>query len=328
MSDVTLVTAIVATNEDFSVCRRTVEYLARQTIVDSTALIVVCPSREALAPDEDLLSAFASYRIVEVAAASSTGAMLAAGIQSTETTWFMYFEEHHFPPPELLERAIEEMQGTDNVALGFALTSANPGTVADAHLYLQFGDVVAPLRTGPAERLGGHHAFYRTDALRPYGDALADLMANEAVLHEDFGRRGVEMRVLGDVPIPHVQLSDIRSLMRQEYIVQRIYGEARAQHLGWSPLRRATYILGAPLIPFVRMVRIFGNVRRTRRGVGFFLKIVPPAFAAACAGALGEAQGYAFGSSQRDKTERLGMELDRYAFTNEADRAGPRAPRN
>jgi hypothetical protein len=242
------VAAIIATDDDFEVCRRTIEYLALQTVVDRMEMVVVCPSASRLNPDMDLLARFGSHRIVEVGQTLTTGQVQSAGILAATSPYVMYFEEHSFPPPETLERALAVLEGTDLAALGFAMLPANPGLVAWAHLYLQFGQVAAPFASGEVDRLGGHHAIYRRDALAGYGPALADLMSNEAILHEDLRRRGTRMYVLGDVAIPHVKISDLASLMTHEFVSQRIYGETRAAFLEWSPLRRAAYVLGAPLI--------------------------------------------------------------------------------
>ena len=321
------VAAIVGTDGDFQVCRRTIEYLARQTIRDRVELIIVCPSEEGLAPDLDVLSKFGKSTIVEVGTTLSTGQVLAAGVGASAAPYVMYFEEHNFPPPETLEKAMAVMEGTDRIALGFAMTPANPGSVAYAHLYLQFGQVAEPVRSGEVDRLGGHHALYRKDAILGYGDALPDLMSNEAILHEDLRQKRIKMYVLGDVAIPHVKVSGIRSLMQLEFVAQRIYGHTRANFLAWSPFRRATYIVGAPLIPILRMSRVYRDVRRTGRGMGFFLRIAPAVTLAALAGAVGEAMGYAIGTSMKDQSVRLNMELDRYAFVNHIDQVGPRAPR-
>jgi hypothetical protein len=321
------VAAIVATDDDFEVCRRTIEYLTQQTVVDRMEMVVVCPSAQRLNPDMDLLARFASHRIVEVGKTLTTGQVQAAGILSAAAPYVMYFEEHSFPPPETLERALAVLEGTDRAALGFAMVPANPGLVAWAHMYLQFGQVAAPIASGEVDRLGGHHAIYRRDALTGYGSALPDLMSNEAIVHEDLRRRRTRMYVLGDVAIPHVKISDMPSLMKHEFVSQRIYGETRAAFLGWSPLRRAVYLLGAPLIAGVRIGRAYRNVRRTGRGIGFFLRILPALTLAALAGAAGEAIGYVVGAGKSDRSTRLSMELDRYAFVNEFDQAGPKKPR-
>lgn len=327
MSDRIAVSAIIATDEDFSVCRRTIEYLARQTIRERMEMVVVCPDAASLGADPDLLARFGTSTIVEHRGIMTTGELVTAGIRAAAAPYVMYFEEHNFPPPDTLERALEAMEGTDRAALGFAMEPANPGTVAYAHLFLQFGQVAAPIASGEVDRLGGHHALYRKDTLLSYGAELPELMSNEAVLHENLRKNGTRMYVLGDVAIPHVKFSDIGAFLRAEFISQRLYAEARAEYFDWSLLHRALYVGGAPLIPFLRIGRVYRDVRRTGRGTGFFLRILPAATAAACAGALGEAMGYAVGSAASNRATRLNMELDRYAFLNDMDRAGPRAPR-
>ncbi len=317
---------IVITDDTFETCRRSTEYLSLQTIVDKVELVVVCPSSRRLEADTALLESFGTHRIVEVGQSVSTGQMLAAGVRSAESPYVFYVEEHNFPPPETAERVLAFIAEGNKVAVGLSMRPANPGLVAWAHLYGQFGHAVSPIESGEVVRLGGHHAVYSREILLDYGHELEDLLDNEAVLHEELRHRGVKLFIFGGVVVPHVQVSDFRTYLRHEYIAQRIFGSARASVLGWTPLRRLVYVLGSPLIPFLRTWRVLVNIRRTGRNRELLPQIIPVVVAGNIAGAIGEAMGYVFGSRPKDVSDRLEIELDRYAFVNKTDRERPKVP--
>jgi len=248
--------------------------------------------------------------------------MLAAGVMAARAPFVMYAEEHSFPPPNLAEVVIREMtEGEHVAALGWAMMPANPGLMAWAHLYGQFGGVVAPIQSGPAIRLGGHHAAYRRTALLEYGSSLHHMMDNEAVLHDDFERRGVQMYITGEIVALHTQLSDFFSYLRHEFIAQRVFATARMTMMKWSPWRRLLYIAGSPLIPFVRLRSSLKDIRRTRRSGELMPQIAFVLLVANFAGAAGEALGYVLGVSDDIHLERMAIELDRYSYVHVGDRA-------
>ena len=313
--------AILVTDDSYTTMQRSIGSLLKQTVIDQIELVMVCPRRDRLLPAMDEVEQFGSYQIVETGVALSSGQMMAEGIRAARSPAVFYFESHHFPPPNAAEVAIRELVERGRPAVGFAMLPANPGLVAWAHLYGQFGPVVSPVKAGPVNRLGGHHAAYRKEVLLEYDSDLSDLLDNEAVLYESFGKRGVELYLVSDADIPHIQVSDFASYLRHEYLAQRIFGAARAKVLRWSLGRRLLYVAGAPLIPFLRLRRSVADIRRTGRSRELLPQIIPVMFFANVAGAIGEAMGYAFGDKLQHKVGRMEIELDRNAFVSEADRA-------
>jgi hypothetical protein len=321
MSEFPQLSMCMLTDDTYETCRRSMSYLLQQTAIDQVEMIIVGPYREQIAADEEELSRFHSYQIVEVGDVKSTGHGMAAGFMAARAPYVCYIEEHDFSPPELAEVIIREFNDKQHVALGWAMTPSNPGLVAWANIYGQFAGVVAPLESGPATRLGGHHGAYKRSMLVDYGDRLTDLLSNEAVLHADLHQRGKPMYVTGDVVVRHAQISDFPSLMRHEFIGQRLYAATRVEAMGWSVFRRMLYVVGSPLIPFVRLARSVKHVHRTGRSKELLPQMAFVILSANFAGALGEAIGYLIGAGEKTYLERMEIELDRYAFVNERDRS-------
>lgn len=326
MSGEPVLSVVSLTDGTFETCRRSITSFLNQTVRDRIEIVLVGTSREEIAPDCDLLDQFHSYRIVELGEVHSTGQGLAAGVFDATAPLVTYLEEHSFMPTDYAETVVREMDEKKLNALGYGMTPANPGTVAWAHIFLQFATAVAPVASGVVDRLGGHHAAYRRDMLVSYGDLLPHLMGNEAVLHEDLRHRGIPMVINGDIVVEHAQISDLWHLMRHEFLSQRAFADARMNVLEWPMWKRLVYTGGSPLIPFLRLGRAAWHIGRSGRwtdvGPLGFLTM----FAAGISGAAGEATGYLFGARTDVMRERMAYELNRYAYVNRVDRAN--APRS
>lgn len=321
MTDAPALSVIVITNRSYDVCRRSMAHARRQTYADRTEIVLVAAALDGLNPDMDDLNAFGAHQIVEAGDFASTGDAIAAGVRAARAPVVCYLEEHDYVPSDYAEKIIEGMARTDAQAAGYAMAPANPGLVSWAHLYLQFGEVAAPVTTRTARRLGGHHVAYRRDMLLGYGAHLRDVMTNEGIIFEDLRKAGHDLHVLPDLVVEHVQVSTLRLFVRAEFVSQQIYAHNRATVQNWSVPRRAIYALGAPLIPILRVSRAVREIHRSGRTAELMPQILPVMIAAAGAGALGEAIGYLVGSGQRNDSIRAGYELNRYAYVRDADRA-------
>lgn len=314
------ISLIVVTDDTYATVKRTVSYLHKQTAIADVELIVVCSSAKDLNADMEDLERFGSHQIVERPSAFASGQFMASAIAAARAPAVMYLEEHNFPPPLTAEIAIKELVDNERPALGFAMEPSNPGIVAWAHLYGQFGLAVAPVKSGPAYRFGGHHAAYRKDTLMHYGDDLGSLMSNEAVLHEDMRQRGIPMYITSEVVIPHTQISDFSMLVLQEYLAQRVYAAARKELMDWPIWRRMIYVAGSPLIAIKRLAIAIYHIFRTGRAIKLLLPTIPVMLVAHSAGAFGEAVGYIFGADEKVNADRMEIELDRYSFVNDTDK--------
>lgn len=315
------VSIIMITEHTYEACRRTISYLLAQSVVDQIEFVLVGPSRAVMQVDEAELAPFHSVKIIEIGDEVSTGLGLAAGTVSCGADLVTYAEEHAFPPTNLIETMLRVAGETDYEAYGWSIVPSNPGVVAWAHIYGQFAEVVAPRASGEVLRLGGHQTLYRRALLMDYRDDLVDLYGCEAVFHEVLESRGIKRFVVGEVANGHAQISDFRQYLRHEFVAQRAFAVARLRQLGWGWGRRLVYVAGAPLIPFLRLWRTLPYIKATGRWRQLMPQVGLIMFAANCAGALGEALGYLTASSGVASSERSKIELNRFSYVAEADRA-------
>jgi len=304
--------------------RRTVAFLKRQTALGDLELILVAPSREALQLDEEDVTAFRWFQVVEVGAFDSSGTAFAAAVRVARANWVMYGEEHSYPSPNWAEVLIEAQRGPYAV-VGCAMTNDNPDTSTSwAALLGQFGPVVTPVESGVADYVAGHHSSYRRELLLEFGDDLPALLEAEVALHHALAARGHQLYLAAGAVSSHVNVSKFSAFVKLEFMGQRLFGALRARSLAWSWPRRLFYAAASPLIPLVRLARAAGDVRRVGRDHDLGVGIYPIMGLAMIAGAAGEALGYLFGGGGV-ASQRIDLELNRYAYTVESDRPGKAA---
>lgn len=276
-------------------------------------------------PDLEVLSKFGSFQVIECGAFETTGANMLAGFKQAKGEFLVYLEEHGFPPSDFAERLVNIFETSKADVVGYGLVPSNPGIVAWAHIYIQFGAAVPPQPSSYKSRLGPHHVSYRAGVLPLSDPGLGDLLSNEAALHEILHSEGRKIYFDGTLALRHAQISSFFPLLKHEFLSGITFGDARHKNQNWSLARRMFYVLASPLIPFWRTGRAMADMHRSGR-LFKFMPVVPLVmFAVTISGTLGEVIGYTFGTRQWVSDKRSEFELDRYAFVNAKDQMN--APR-
>ena len=304
-------------SESPSQCQLVLAEMRRQTLRAEMEIIVVSPTHDRL-KDEDFKN-FGAWQWVKLPSARTCGAAMEAAVRAAKAPFVAYAEEHSYFDEAWAERLVAAHEaGYD--AVGFAMENANPETLTSwAHLYGQFGNVVAPVESGETDFLAGHHVSYRKSVLLDYGNLLADMLEDESALFLDLREKGRSMFIAGDAISRHVNISKLGSYMRLDYLGQRSFAAARANVQNWPWWKRALYAGAAPIIPWVRLRRILRHIRRTGRQQEMLPQILAPIGLALIAGAWGEMLGYLLGSS--DSAQRKApLELQREEYVVETDR--------
>jgi len=296
-------------------CRSVIRDLQRQSARDRIELLVVAPDQSGL--EEHELSCFPAWRWVTVDGVRTCGDAMAAAVTAASAPFVTYAEEHSTFDPRWAERLIAaHAAGYD--AVGFAMENANPATLTSwAHLYGQFGPVVAPVASGESPALAGHHASYRRSLLLEYGALLPTVLEDEAALVLDLRRRGRRLYIAGDAVSRHVNISRFGAYMRMDYLGQRSFASSRVRVGRWPRWKRLAYAAAVPLIPLVRLRRVLGHIRRSRRD-HLMPRILVPISCAVAAGAWGEMLGYLVGGGDT-ALRKAPVELQRRRFIAAAD---------
>ena len=185
-----------------------------------------------------------------------------------------------------------------------------------ANFLLEYSAWHEPTVGGIRPEVAGHNSAYKRDLLLAYGEDLEKLFEIEGVIQRDLARNGHALWVEPAARTRHLNFSRWRPSMDLRFHAGRVYAGYRTQE--FNVWRRAAYIVGAPLIPAVRFVRIVRAVSKSPHR-WLLPRIIPSLIASLLVSAFGELAGYVAGPGA--STDYLGpIEFDRLRFMSDADR--------
>ncbi len=296
---------VIVAPDAFAAIRRTVEHLARQTVRDVLELVVVAPSLASLRADEALLAAFPRVVRVEAGPVGSIGPANAAGVRRATAAVVALAEDHAFPDPDWAERLLAAHEGPW-AAVGPSVRNANPASaVSRADLLIGYGPWLAPADAGEVPYLPGHNTSYKRDALLAFGETLGEWLDAETLLHWKLRAEGARLWLEPSARIAHANFSLWRSWLPAQYHYGRLFAGLRAR--GMSRWRRIVYVAGSPLIPVVRLARLWREAR-ARPGDATAWSCLHALVAGLAMDGLGQLVGYALG------TGRAADRVARYEF--------------
>jgi hypothetical protein len=279
-------------------------------------LVIVVPSTELLDPEVSQLTEFARYQVVEIQKFQSIGQANAAGIRRATASIIALAEDHCFPDPQWAERLIAAHQGPW-AAVGPGVRNANPNTaVSWADLFIGYGAWLTPSPSREAEFLPGHNTSYKREVLLRYADQLHPMMEAETVLHWDLREKGHRLYMESTASVAHTNFSLWASWIPAQFYNGRLFAGARARQklLPW----RIVFVLGSPLIPGVRLWRIWTGLSSRELQVRF-LSCLHALIIGLTIDGVGQMVGYALGAGNAlGKVARY--EVDRFKHVREQDR--------
>jgi hypothetical protein len=121
------------------------------------------------------------------------------------------------------------------------------------------------------------------------------MLSVEGMLMDDLRAKGHRLYMEPAAKAYHVNVSLLWSWIKHCFLGGRLFGAARVEKKKWSLWRRLLYILGAPLIPLVRIRRALRTIQRTDRRRELLPRILPALISGLIPHAFGELTGYALG---------------------------------
>jgi len=314
---VPLLSVVVVTPDRFATVRKTVRHLRSQSISARMEVLIVAPTAEGLGLDESELREFYAYRVVEVGHMRSTARARAAGVRAASAEVVALVEDHAFPAPGWAE-AIVKRHAEGWAAVGPVMTNANPRSATSwANLLIEYAPWLEPSEAGGREHLPGHNGSYKRALLLGYGERLEAMLDAESVLHWDLRSRGHKLFLEPRARTFHQNFSAFAPSLALRFNGGRLFASSRAR--GWPAWRRALYACASPLIPFVRLARIVGELTKPGRPRHLLPKLLPALLALLAFDGAGEFVGYALGAG--DSMRRLSdMEFHRGRYLAARDR--------
>ncbi len=291
---------ILVTPDSYTTIRKTVTCLRKQTARDKLELIIVCTSSENLNINETELEDLLTFKIIEVGEILSRGHTNAAGVYNATAPVVVFGEDHCYPHKTWAEALIEAHR-QPWAAVGPVVLNANPRTMTSrGDMLIGYSEWLEPAIAGVAHQLPGHNSSYKRSVLLEYGKELESLLEAECVLHWDLRAKGHQLYLEPAAKIAHVNFSKLSAVIKAQFLNGRLFASTRIKKI--STASRMIYVLGAPLIPFVRLWYIFRNASQPGRSKGQFFKVLPVILLGLLMDGLGQFAGYVFGQGDTNKS--------------------------
>jgi hypothetical protein len=253
----------MVTRDDVDGIARAVRHLAAQTIRDRIELVVVAPSRERLGPAVDSATGagFHAVRIVEHGRITTRGTAAASGVRAASARIVGFVENHSFPEPGWAEALVRAHEGPWAV-VGPTVENANPATRTSwINFLMTYGPWAGPVTAGEVDLLPFHNSAYKRAWLDGYGDRLGERLDDEYWLQADIRARGGRLYLEPGARTAHMNETRLGTSLRLLFGQGRTFGRGRST--GWSRLRRAGYVVGAPAIPLLNLPRSLRDSARS-----------------------------------------------------------------
>ena len=307
---------IIITPDRLATIGKTLRHLAVQNMAVQLEIVIVAPSPRDLEIDESSLRHFHSYSLVEAGTIFSTARARAAGVRAASAPIVAFAEDHSYPGPGWAEALIKRHR--DNwAAVGPAIVNANPHSLTSwANLLIEYSEWLDPCSSDEREHLPGHNSSYKRSILLEYGDCLEPMLDAESILHWDLRRKGHRLYLEGSARTFHENFSKPLPCVTLRFNGGRLFAAARSRT--WPVWRRTAFVLGAPLIPFLRFVRIARQLFIPGRPRHLLPRLWPALLLGLIIDGAGELAGYLFGPG-RAMRKLSDMEFHRARFLAEND---------
>jgi hypothetical protein len=239
----------------------------------------------------------------------------------------VFAEDHSYPQPDWAEALIAAHR-EPWAAVGPVVANANPrSAVSWADFLPGYGPWLDPTPGGVVDYLPGHNSSYKRDLLLELGSDLDPMLNAESVLHWELQARGHRLYLEPAAKTRHFNFSRLSIYLRATFLHARTFAAERARAGRWGPLRRLAYATAWPLIPLVRLRRVFRDVRRAPSH-GVLPRVLPPVLLGLTVSALGEATGYLLGPGEApEKVSAYEFHRDRHVTRRDRAEMARTVPR-
>jgi hypothetical protein len=310
---------VLVTPEHFGSLQRTFRHIREQTVADRLEVIIVLPSEDDAFDDEGVAGPLLSVQTVPVGPIADVDKAAAAGIARARADIVSLVEDHAYPEPGWAEALIEAHQRGPWAAIGSTIVNANPDSPCSwCNQLMAYGEWTEPVQRGEVTNVSRHNISFKRAVLDSYGDDLVNYLGRAGGLLKDLRRQGYRFYLEPDARIRHANPSRLQSTVTLRFNGGRLSGAKRVKQDNWSLARRAVYIAGSPLIPFVRLWKmaptLLAPLHRHR-----LPRLMPALTMALVLDALGQMIGFAMGPGETE--ERLAnFEFDRFRHLTKEDR--------
>jgi hypothetical protein len=195
------------------------------------------------------------------------------GVHAANAPVICFMEEHCEVQPGWAEAIVLAHRGPwAGVGCNFVNGNPNAGN-SDKAFRMNYGIYVRPqYGRGPVNRIAGQNSAFKRNVLLQYATQLEAMMTADLVLQWKMAQDGNQFFYEPAARMAHRNENTLGSLCRGVFYWNWCFSNTRAQAFQWGFPRRAMRLVLAPLIPWVRLARMF--VRTLRLGRSEFAQLL------------------------------------------------------
>jgi glycosyltransferase involved in cell wall biosynthesis len=214
------------------------------------------------------------------------------GIKQAKGDIVAIIEEHCIAPANWLQ-SIQSSFRDGDVAIGGPILDNNYHRLQDWVVYFsEYHNYLPPWSSGERYMLNGANIAYRREKLLEHQDILGSGYW-EVVLHPRLANKHNLLRSVPEMGVYHTGPFDYGYYLRQRYLLSRVWGGTQRQKLSFP--KRLSYLVAAPIFPFLLLGRIAHRVFKSGHHASKFVAAVPLLVPVTLAYVWGEWLGYLCG---------------------------------
>jgi hypothetical protein len=288
------------------------------SIASSIELIIVVASPDSLAdarPGE--LEGFANVQILPVGPISAIDVAAVSGFNAATAPLICYSDDHAYLQPGWAEAIVQASSGPWGVMVSL-LENANPASAWSwVNLICSYGWWAEGATGGECVIVPGHNVTFRRKTAFAEGPIHPQALRRQSGLFEELRARGVRFALVAGARSKHMNAATASSTWLVRFNMGRYYGHTRAAAEHWTFAKRILYMVGFPLIPILRFLRLNSELPGLFRTAG--LRTYPALYLGLCFDAVGQAIGYGFGPGDSlPILENYEVHLRQYVLPDEA----------
>ena len=199
-------------------------------------------------------------------------------------------EDHCIPRADWVKRLSQEVQVAGRGVVGGVVETIPDASPTDwAFYYVDFFRYMRPVAEGPSPTLTVCNAAYRRDHLRAIAP-LWDTIFHETAIHDALRERFGDLWLAPDAVVHMRRNVFFADAVYERYAFGRLFGCTRLDFVGGG--QRLSYILLAPALPLVLMLRMARKAMRSSSATRAFLRAIGPLTSMVVAWSWGEWLGY------------------------------------
>jgi glycosyltransferase involved in cell wall biosynthesis len=239
---------------------------------------------------------FSSFTIIRAPGSALIPDLWGVGLDRSRGDVVAVSTTHFVPDHDWIEQISRAHEQPYSAVGGAIENNPSAGLLSWAVYFCRYSGYMPPFGEKVVHDLAADNASYKRCALdRCRTEGRSGFW--ESFVHAEMRRRGFELLLTPHIVVRQQRCFSFGAFLRQRFQHGVQFGTMRGRH--FSPLRRAAFTVGFPLIPILLLWRITVRVVRRRRHVREYLLSFPILVVFVLSSSLGEVRGYISGR-QRD----------------------------